>query len=239
MRRVWVIGGTGLVGTALADQLLDAGDEVHALLRRPSGRDDRSWHEHVAPPDSWPEIAAGRGGDVAISALGTTMRDAGSQAAFRAVDFDLVLRFAQATRSAGTNRFICVSSVGADPASASFYLRVKGELERALGQTGFERLDLIRPGLLRGQRGGERRVGERLGILVSPVVHLVLRGRLSRYAAIDGDTVAAAIAALIGKADPGTFVHHNRELIELASGGFKSPPQPAKAAPPQINGQSS
>ena len=85
---------------------------------------------------------------------------------------------------------VTVSSVGADPGSGNFYLRIKGEMESALEALGFERLDILRPGLLRGPRGGDRRPGERIGIALSPLVNLVLRGRLDRFAAIDADVVA-------------------------------------------------
>lgn len=218
MRRVLLIGGTGLIGAALADRLLNRGAQVDALLRRPSGRSRAGWREHVAVPEEWAFIAAGLGGDVAVSALGTTMRTAGSQAAFAAVDRDMVLDFARAAKRAGIEHFVIVSSVGADPASRAFYLRIKGEVESELERLGFRRLDIVRPGLLRGERGAERRPGERFGILISPLANLVLRGPLSRYAAIDASLVAAAIARLSGEDAPGTFVHHNRDLEQLARG---------------------
>jgi hypothetical protein len=91
-------------------------------------------------------------------------------------------------------------------------------MEDALGALGFDRLDLLRPGLLRGDRGPERRLGERIGILVSPLVNLVLRGRLDRYAAIDSALVAAAVARLAECEAPGRFVHHNRDIRRLAAG---------------------
>jgi hypothetical protein len=91
-------------------------------------------------------------------------------------------------------------------------------MEKALTDLGFDRLDILRPGLLRGERGVERRPGERLGILLSPFVNLVLRGRLDRYAAIDADLVAKAIAALAGLDERGTYIHHNRDIGRLADG---------------------
>ena len=219
MRRVLLIGGTGLVGARFAGRLPgDGGYEADALVRRPSGRSAPEWREHVAPPADWPEIARRLGADVAVSALGTTMRAAGSQAAFRAVDFDLVVDFARAARDGGARHMIVISSVGADAGSRNFYLRTKGEMERALEALDFERLDIVRPGLLRGERGGARRPGERLGIIVSPLLNLLLRGRLDRYAAIDGNAVAAALAALAGQDEPGTYIHHNRDLHRLARG---------------------
>jgi uncharacterized protein YbjT (DUF2867 family) len=111
---------------------------------------------------------------------------------------------------------IVVSSVGADAGSRNFYLRTKGEMEQALRSLGFERLDILRPGLLRGERGPERRPGERIGIAVSPILNLVMRGRLDRYAAIDASSVAGAVAVLAGLDASGAFVHHNREIRRLA-----------------------
>lgn len=216
VRQVLLIGGTGLIGRLLADRLLASGTEVHALLRRPAGRGGPRWHEHVAAPGRWPALARGIGGKVAISALGTTARAAGSDEAFRAVDFDMVLAFAGAARAAGVRQMIAVSSVGADPASQFFYTRVKGEMEAALAALAFDRLDIVRPGLLRGERGPDRRLKERLAILLSPALNLLLRGRLDRYVAIDAAIVADAAAALAGKDAPGRFVHHNRDLHRLA-----------------------
>ena len=71
---------------------------VHALVRRPTGRAHARWNEHLAPASDWPRLAGGLAGEVAVSALGTTMRSAGSQAAFRAVDYDTVIAFAAAAR---------------------------------------------------------------------------------------------------------------------------------------------
>jgi uncharacterized protein YbjT (DUF2867 family) len=111
---------------------------------------------------------------------------------------------------------VTVSSVGAESGSRNFYLKLKGEMEAALEALGFDRLDIFRPGLLRGPRGGERRLGERLGIFASPVVNLVLRGPLDRYAAIDADHVADAMAAVLKEERSGQHVHENRAIRALA-----------------------
>lgn len=194
---------------------------MHALVRRPSGRTHERWHEQVAPASAWPGLAETLPVEAAVSALGTTMRAAGSQARFRAVDLDSVVAFAAAARRAGARHMVAVSSVGADERSRNFYLRTKGEMERALEALGFDRLDILRPGLLRGQRGGERRPGERIGIALSPVANLLLRGRLDRYAAIEADIVAAAIGGALRQAAPGIFRHENRCLRGLASDSEK------------------
>lgn len=210
-----LIGATGLVGGQAVERLEAAGHDVRTLVRRPSGR---AGNETVAEAARWPDLVRATDADVAVCATGTTMRAAGSQAAFRAVDLDIAVAFADAARAGGVRHMIAVSSVGADPRSSNFYLRTKGEMERALAGLAFERLDILRPGLLRGARGSERRPGERLGIILSPVVNLFLRGGLDRYAAIDAHLVAESIAGLAGLSGSGTFIHHNRDLVRLAAG---------------------
>jgi uncharacterized protein YbjT (DUF2867 family) len=211
--RVALIGGTGLIGAMVAERAIAAGHDLHRLQRRASGG---AGEAHVLPAEQWGDAVLRLRPDVAVSALGTTMRKAGGEAAFRRVDLDMVADFARAAAQAGTARMIAVSSVGADPASRNFYLRTKGEMEHALGSLGFARLDLFRPGLLRGERGGDRRLGERLGIALSPLANLALRGPLDRFAAIDAATVAEAIVACLGGPQGGTHIHHNREIRGLA-----------------------
>jgi uncharacterized protein YbjT (DUF2867 family) len=213
--RVAMIGATGLVGSLAGPKLLAQGCTVDALARRPTGIANPGWREHLAPPRQWPGILGSLNSEAAVSALGTTMRQAGSQTAFRAVDFDMVVGFARAAAAGGARRMVVVSSVGADPGSANFYLRIKGEMERALEGIGFDRLDILRPGLLRGWRDGDRRAGERIAVALSPVVNLVLRGSLDRYAAIDADFVAAAIAGALRSGEPGVYRHENRGIRKL------------------------
>jgi uncharacterized protein YbjT (DUF2867 family) len=215
--RVALIGATGLVGSLAVPSLLAQGHEVDALLRRPSGLVHPNWREHVAPPRQWAGIVARLSPEASVSALGTTMRQAGSRDAFRAVDLDMVVAFARAAAASGARRMVAVSSVGADLGSANFYLRIKGEMEAALEEMGFERLDILRPGLLRGPRGGGRRLGERAGIMLSPVVNLFLRGKLERFAAIDAGLVAEAISGALRQAEPGSFRHENRSLHQLVT----------------------
>lgn len=212
--RVVLIGGTGLVGAQLAPRLAELGHEVHVLQRQASS--EEAFAVHVAQPGNWPELVRNLRPDTAISALGTTMRKAGSTAAFRTVDYDMVLAFARAARDAGARRMITVSSVGADLASSNFYLRLKGEVERDLTALRFKRLDIFRPGLLRGKRGNDRRLGERVGILVAPVVDLFLLGRFDRYRSTRSALLVEAIAGSLQDERPGTFIHENRLFPGLA-----------------------
>lgn len=216
--RVVMICATGLVGSLVADRLLADAlfEEVHAVTRRASGRRHARWREHMAPASDWPALARAIKAETAVSALGTTMRAAGGEAGFRAVDLEMVTAFAGAAAAAGAQHMLTVSSVGADPGSRNFYLRIKGEMEHELRKLGVRRLDVLRPGLLRGPRGGERRWGERIGIALSPLVNIALRGPLDRYAAIDAAKVADAAVACLHEAGPGNFVHENRDILRQA-----------------------
>ena len=199
-----MIGATGLVGRQLWPLLAKRG-ELLVLGRHKSG----AVREKLGEMAEWPGLLCGEPVDVAISTLGSTRKAAGSWDAFVAVDRDALLAFARAARNAGARQFITVSSVGADPGSKSAYLRLKGDVERALAKIGFNRLDIVRPGLLLGKRDGPPRIFEQLAARLSPLLNPLLRGPLDRYAAIDSACVASAMAALVGAQPSGHFVHEN------------------------------
>jgi uncharacterized protein YbjT (DUF2867 family) len=210
-------GASGLIGGKVTILLSAADIEVHIPTRRMLEIMPPGTVQHIADPANWPDVIAGLTPNVAISCLGTTWNKSGkSEDAFRAVDFDLVLAVAAAAKKAGAKHMICVSSVGASANSSSFYLRTKGEAEDGLKQLGFDRLDILRPGLLTGDRGAERRFGERLGILFSPITDAILHGPLRRYRSIDSMTVAGAIAKLAIGGGSGNFIHENDAITALA-----------------------
>ena len=152
-----------------------------------------------------------------ICALGTTWKKSGEdEAAFRAVDQELVLQTAKAALGNGVERFVHLSSVGADPASKTFYLRVKGEVERELTRMRFNRLDILRPGLLLGSREDDRRTAERLGIAVSPLANLFMHGKYRQYRGIHAELVAKAAVSLAKRAARGRFVHDNDAIMRAA-----------------------
>jgi uncharacterized protein YbjT (DUF2867 family) len=214
--KVLIIGGSGLVGGRLLDLLAGSTEhEIKCLLRHPVN-ERKGIKQRVATVGDWLSHAADFGPDVLISTLGTTIAQAGSKAAFAAVDKDLVLAVADAARGSGARQCITVSSVGAAAVSGTFYLRTKGEIEAALAAAGFDRLDILRPGLLLGERGGPARPMERLGMALAPITNLLTPRVFDRYQAIRATAVAAAIAALVGAQPSGHFIHHNREMLALA-----------------------
>ncbi|MDP3618212.1 MAG: nucleoside-diphosphate sugar epimerase [Ramlibacter sp.] len=129
----------------------------------------------------------------AFIALGTTIKDAGSQQAFRAIDFDAVLAVAKAARLAGAKRLGVVSAMGADPNSRVFYNRVKGEIEQALATLGFDTLVIARPSILAGDRaalGQPVRSGEKLAMKISRLLAPVIP---DNYKSIEAAKVARAL----------------------------------------------
>jgi uncharacterized protein YbjT (DUF2867 family) len=212
--KLLLAGATGLVGRLLLQRLekLDLVQSINIVGRTKIEGTGQKVAQHMAPTAEWPSLVGQLSPDVAICTLGTTMRQAGSEDAFFAVDHDMVVAFARASSAAGARRFMMVSSVGAHAASRNFYLATKGKAEVAAQAAGFDRVDVFRPGLLRGNRGGQRRIGERLGIIVSPVTDFLTPFVLDHYRSIAADDVAASIAAFLGQDVPGTFVHENRAM---------------------------
>ena len=154
-RTALVAGATGLIGQALLAQLLDNDryGRVEVVARRPL-TSPLARHPRLAVRIGDGAALAGaepRADDVYI-ALGTTIKVAGSEAAFRAVDFDLVVAIARAARQAGASRLGVVSALGADATSLVFYNRVKGEMEAAVRSLGYSSVVIARPSLLLGDR---------------------------------------------------------------------------------------
>lgn len=211
---VAIVGGaTGLVGRELVRQL--AADstwrEVRALVR------------HALPPElSGPTVVAIQvdyarlepspvwaAADHVFCALGTTIRQAGSPAAFRQVDFEYPAALARAARSRGARHFLLVSALGAAPGSRAFYNRVKGEVEAAITALGFRSVTIARPSLLIGRRTEPRlaeQLGKVLGVLAPP-----------RWRPVPAERVARALVDAAKRDVPGVHILENRDLRAAAT----------------------
>jgi uncharacterized protein YbjT (DUF2867 family) len=206
-KRALLAGASGLVGRALLGLLLESPRyrRVQVLLRRPvaglPGHDklDVSLVDFAALPPLRPV-------DEVFVALGTTIRAAGSQQAFRRVDFDAVLAVARAGRAAGARCLLVVSALGADAGSKVFYNRVKGDMERAVAELGYERVVIARPSLIVGDRraiGQPPRLGEEWAQrLLRPVVGLVPRA----VRPISADAIARALLRAAQQDGPGVIL---------------------------------
>lgn len=202
--KLLLAGATGLVGSqvlrlALADARIT---QVTAPVRRALPLTHAKLLAPVVDYDALPEDAAWWHADAVICTLGTTMKAAGSQDAFRRVDHDYPLAVAQLAHAQGTATYVLNSATGADAQSRFFYNRVKGELEQALAHCGFISLTHARPGLIGGERSESRpaeRAAMRALTLLGPL--LARRWRLCPAHKIAHAMLEAAI-----QAQPG--IHH-------------------------------
>ncbi len=192
MRSVMVAGATGLVGQALVQRLCadPSVAAVHALVRRPLDARHPKLQAHVVDFARLPALPAV---DEVCLALGTTIKQAGSQVRFREIDFDANLAVAQAAIRVGAKRIALVSAAGADPNSRVFYSKVKGELEQALSVFPLDALVIARPSLLLGDRdalGQPARTGEHVAAFLDRVLRPLIP---RRYRGIAAEDVAAAL----------------------------------------------
>ncbi len=194
-----IAGATGLVGKALLEQLLaDAAcREVHSLVRKPSSQKHAKLHSHVvdfstlgtavshSPP--LPKL------DEIYICLGTTIKVAGSQEAFRAVDFDAILAVARVGIAQGATKIGVISAMGASAKSGVFYSRVKGEMEDAISTLGYQSITIARPSLLAGDREALQqpaRLGEKIALHAMRIFNPLIP---ENYQAVQANDVATSL----------------------------------------------
>lgn len=206
-RRILLAGASGLTGEHLLDRLLDEPtvERVLAPTRRPLAE-----HPRLANPvGELRDLLPGLEGpvDTAFCCLGSTQRQAGSREAFRAIDLDLVVAFAERARAMGARHLLVISSVAADPQSTFFYLKVKGEMEAALRAQDWPQLTLARPSQLIGPRPEARRAEQ----LMAPLSQLLP----GKYHGIEACTLARALWRLALEEGAGVRVVECDELRRL------------------------
>ena len=217
MKVALLAGATGLVGGQCLEQLLETPDydRVIALTRRPLATRHAKLDQRLIDFDE-----LGREGtdcpaaDDVFCCLGTTMKRAGSEAAFRQVDFVYVVSLAGQALARGAKQFLLVSSLGANAKSPIFYSRVKGEAEAAIAALSFEGRQIFRPSILTGERA-EHRPGERAGIAVMRGVSFAMIGPLRKYRPIAARTVARAMIRVAHQAPRGVNIYASNDIERL------------------------
>lgn len=206
-QHILIAGATGLTGEHLLDRLLSEPTVARVLAptRRPLAA-----HPHLENPVGelqglLPQLSGQV--DTAFCCLGSTIKQAGSQDAFRAIDHDLILAFARRARELGARHLVVISALGANPNSSVFYNRVKGETEEALKAMGWPQLTIARPSLLLGARH-EFRLGERLA---APL----LRWLPGKYRGIEACALARALWRLALEEEDGIRVIESSDLRRL------------------------
>ena len=223
IRTALVAGASGLVGGHVTRLLLadPRYDRVTVLTRRELPLANKKLVQRVVDFDHLAHVADFPRVHDVFCCLGTTIRQAGSEAEFRKVDYTYVMELARVALRHRAAQFLVVTAVGADPRSRVFYSRVKGELEDALRRLQFESMHIFRPSLLVGARARSR-PAERIAMIVSPLVAWMLVGPLARYRPVPAATVARAMVRAAHPAQKGVHLYEGKGIRRLGvarSGG--------------------
>jgi uncharacterized protein YbjT (DUF2867 family) len=215
MKTAIVVGATGLVGRQLTELLLKDTrfEKVKTLVRRTANISNEKLEEHIVDfddQDTWKKLVAG---DVLYSALGTTLRSAGSKEAQYKIDYTFQFQVAKVAAANDVKEYVLVSAANSNPGSKIFYSRMKGELERDIKKLPFETIHIIRPGMLAGHRD-EARTGEIVVGAIANVISYV--PGLAKLKPIQGHDVARAMINATFRRVTGIYTYTMDEVFDLA-----------------------
>lgn len=210
-QKALILGASGLIGRQLTEQLLtnEAYHSVRILVRKPLDLQhpklEQQIYDYNAPDANLLQA------DHVYCCLGTTIKTAGSAAAFTKVDYDYVVQTAALAQQQGATHLAVVSSMGADANSKLLYSRVKGEMEAALQAQNWQSLYILRPSLLLGNRQ-EFRLGERIGQVLANGLSFLIP---DRYKGIEGSQVAKAMQYYLTSGQTGTHIMESDVLRKV------------------------
>ena len=211
-----LVGATGLIGSYLLQELLNDTyfDTVRILIRRPVDINHPKLEKKIVDfNDNDSLLVALSNSDVVFCSIGSTMKKVkGDKEAYRKIDFEIPVKLARFCKMTGCEKFILVSSAGANSKSRNFYQQLKGETDEAVKGSALKTIHIMRPSLLLGERK-EFRLGENIGKVVMTSLSFLIPGK---YKAIKGKDVAKVMLALAKKNEEGVFVHENREIRNLS-----------------------
>jgi len=211
-----VLGSTGLIGGYVLALLLNdnAFDKVKVFVRKPLSINHPKLEQHIINFNDSGSFEKLVTGDVIFCCLGTTIKTAGSQDAFKKVDYEYPLEFAKAGKQNGVHEYLIISSIGATTDTANFYLKTKGEIETAIKNLNFESFVILRPSMLLGNRK-EIRFGEIIGKVVMQAISFLFIGSLKKYKAIQASVVAKAMVKQSKSEIKGTTVLLSNKIQEI------------------------
>lgn len=212
-----LVGATGLIGSYLLEELLHDPyfDTVRILIRRPIDITHPKLEKKIVDfTDNDSLLVTISNSDVLFCAIGSTMKKVkGDKEAYRKIDFDIPVKLARFCKMTGCEKFMLVSSAGANPKSSNFYQRLKGETDDAIKGSGLKTIHIMRPSLLLGERK-EYRLGENIGKAIMTSLSFLIP---AKYKAIQGKDVAKVMLDLSKKNEEGIFVHENSEIRNLST----------------------
>lgn len=216
-----ILGATGMVGGYLCEEILKDGyfSTARVIVRRPYQKTDPKMEVRLVDFNDAESLKlALEETDTLFCCIGTTQKNVkGDHELYRKIDLDIPVKAARFAKDAGCEKFIIISSVGANAKSRTFYLKLKGELENAIQAIGFETVHIMQPSMLLGDRK-EKRAGERL--LQGSIKFLsgAFVGSMRKFRAIHGRTVARAMLNAAKENKKGFFRHAYDDVIKLSGG---------------------
>ncbi|MCI4442521.1 MAG: NAD(P)H-binding protein [Lentimicrobium sp.] len=218
MKTALIIGSTGLIGSQLLELLLDSEEyaRVITFVKRDSGVQHSKLKQHIIDFDKPEDYGNFVVGDDFFCTIGTTIKKAGSQDAFRKVDFEYPKAFSTIALQHKVKQFLIISSLGADANSRNFYLKTKGEIQEFLKNSNFENVAVLQPSLLLGNRK-EFRLGEKIGALFMKLFSFLFIGNLKKYKAIQSAAVAKAMFSIAQENYKGFHIIESDTIQEIAN----------------------
>lgn len=213
-----IIGASGLIGNHLVEQMLqdDHFGIVRVLVRSGLAFNHPKLQQELVDFNDINDYTTKFGkGDIIFCCIGTTQKQVkGDKAEYEKIDHDIPVNAARIGSTQGYKKFLIVSSVGADPSSTNFYLRLKGKTENAVKQFAFDTISIFRPSMLLGKRK-ERRPAEKIGQVLMQVFSFMLIGSLNKYHPIKARDVAKAMIAESKQTQPGIHIPEYKEIMKL------------------------
>lgn len=211
-----VVGASSLVGKELVNLLIASYDyeKIIVWVRKPLGIRHSKLQERQINFDLLDTSELDESVDHLYCCLGTTIKKAGTQEAFKTVDFGYPLILAEKAKKAYVPQFIVISAMGASANSTSFFSRTKGEMEAALLALNLPGLHIVRPSLLLGKRK-EFRMGEQLAILLTSLIPFLFIGGFKKYKPIPAKAVAYAMYRVANWDITGNHIYESNRLFEL------------------------
>lgn len=216
MKTALLVGATGLVGSFVLEQLLQDSsfDSVVVLSRKSLNKNNPKLKEVIVNFDELGKYSNDIKADAVFCCLGTTIKAAGSQEAFKKVDYEYPLRVAEIAKQNGTQTYLLISALGSSKSSIIFYNRVKGEVEEAIGKLNFNAFHILQPSLIIGERK-ESRMGEGIAQKLSPVYDTLMFGPLTKYKSIKAEQIAKAMIHFSKSDAKGILRHESDELQKV------------------------
>ena len=214
MKTALIAGATGLVGQALLQKILDSKyySKLIVLVRNPLDIKHEKLVEYKIDFNTIAELTLDANIDDVFCCLGTTIKTAGSKAAFTKVDYSYVVQLAEWANVHHCQQFSVISSVGASTSTSNFYLKTKGDMEDAVGRLGLPGVHIYRPSLLIGQRN-EFRLGEKIAAQLMRISKPLFKGKLRKYQAITAEALAQAMHHKAQLRVKGIYLYEGAEIV--------------------------